>query len=265
MVKNLFPLSMALILAITGCGSDSDSKNDPGSSTVTFDTQGTYDLKDYLYPTSDAEKYSDVWIYDSEIDSSISKYAAQRLEYTSMQQSGELTYTVTILDYIGDYEPETAIIDETKITSYDEDNESTEMARHVDTGDLIVSENSSGSGTTNNDTSYTWNATEQCSVISHHDSITLTPDDNATTYTYSDVLKITCTYEGALFYDTSTTPVDSTYDSWDVYFAKSQGMVAKIDNDCYDEEDNLKDNLTTCTSIYKEYSYLNLEDSLFNQ
>lgn len=267
MTKYLFPLSMALAMALTGCGSESDSDNDSAAATVTYDTQGAYDLKDYLKPTSDAQTYSDVWYGDSYFDESISKSSYQEVQYTSMAQTGTSTYKVTTLDYIGDSTPEIDMIEETKIISYDEDDEETEIARHVDIGDLIVSNNyteSFGGDTT--DYTYTENGTIRCTLVSHDDSVTLSPDGGTTNYTYSDVLKITCVAESTWTYqDSEGTESGAYYDSWDTYLAKDLGEVAFIDDTCYDEEWNANDRLSTCTNEDQEHTYLNLDDSLFDQ
>jgi hypothetical protein len=139
--------------------------------------------------------------------------------------------------YLQDGTDEVTILDNTMTTdtgtySYNDSYVSVanEVKRHVAIGEAYWSDE-----------------TQTCVITDHLSSYTY---PNAEGYTYADVLEETCTYM-----------LGDEVDKNKTYYAKGLGMVAFIDEDCNDAEDNIHDDWSTseCVSTFGWHSLLQVD------
>jgi hypothetical protein len=248
MKKQFLSLAVVSTLAmgLTGCGGG-DSEGSSSANGVSFDTTGTYDIRDYIAPSS-----SDTITYNG-------------YEEETYAVNGD-NYTLSYYDYDedGNYglNEDEFTVTSTKISHQDASMEeiggdgSMDVARHIDINDVFVNESFNMSKSDSHEEygysySVNFNGTFKCTLTNHYDTKTF--DIDGSNYTFNDVLQADCIMSGSgsnsytMEGITQTVPM-SEVDKSTSYFAKGIGEVVEYDRNCYDSDYNLQDDQTTCAS-----------------
>lgn len=240
MTKKILSLAVAatIITGFTGCEGTTDETAEGTNGTG---TSGQYDLRAYMAPVnSDTQTFKDYTAYGSREISDASYDGESTDKYTMDGNNFTL-----VADY-GSYDSETTSfsVSSSKITSTSTDEDDMELVmefpRSVDLNENFTLINKSFS---NSYGDFTING--KCQITEKYSSKTFTISSE--TQTFSDVLKMDCTFETEVEGTGNYAEYSaSSYDTSTSYLAKNIGEVFFEDKDCLDADDEIQDNASSC-------------------
>jgi hypothetical protein len=248
-----FSLSLAVIstlsIVMTGCGAATDMMN-AEDNVNTDSTAGSYDLRDYIFPSSNTViMYQEYEAYTDNIADAYKWYSGRQ---DTIEVNGN---TITSTDEDG-YEIVLSVSPDKLVMTAEDINMTIEFDRSVKVGNTIMTKNVNETG----EDGETVRGTMFCKLAAQYSSKTFTVAGDS--YSYNDVLEIVCTADIEYTYTEGTENIiEKDFDMTTSYMAKGIGEVVFYNKDCLDDNYDINDTLDECLSTYHEWEFALLEGS----